>query len=236
MSTVMIAAQGLVVFDVDGTLVDSQHIIVAAMSAAFRSLALEPPPGPMIRRIIGLSLTDAVGRLSPDHTDEVHRALSGAYKTCFAELRGRGDHDEPLFPGAREAMDGLTKAGWLLGLATGKSTRGVDALVERHQLHGYFATMQTADDNPGKPHPAMLRRALAETGINADNAVMVGDTSYDMIMAKNAGFRALGVAWGNHATDELRRAGADAIIEDFAELRAVLAHPVMTVECAPPLS
>jgi phosphoglycolate phosphatase len=218
-------SRGLVVFDVDGTLVDSQHLIVAAMMAAYAALGVPPPPPPAVRRIIGLSLIDAVAGLSPDGDPSFHADVAQAYKEAHSALRGRSSHEEPLFAGARDTLDALVKEGWLIGIATGKSRRGVLNLIERHGLEGYFVTLQTADDNPSKPNPTMLRRALAEAGVDAERSVMVGDTSYDMIMGHTVGVRCIGVSWGNHPSEDLLRGGADVVIDDFADLPFHVARP-----------
>lgn len=212
----------LAVFDVDGTLIDSQHNIVAAMAAAFIMHGLAEPPSAAVRRVIGLSLVEAVATLAPELDADLHWRLAHSYKEAFAALRGRPDHDEPLYPGALEALDRLEQAGWLLGLATGKSQRGVRAMIERHGLHQRFASIQTADDHPGKPHPSMLLTAMDELGVTPAGTVMVGDTAYDMQMAKNAGVTGIGVAWGYHHPDELRQAGADVVVEAYDALPVLL--------------
>jgi phosphoglycolate phosphatase len=212
----------LAVFDVDGTIVDSQHNIVASMTLACEQLGLTAPTANEIRRIIGLSLLEAVETLLPDIGPDMHRAVVEGYKDGFRTLRMRMDHQEPLFPGAVECFDRLAEDGWLLAVATGKSLRGLLAMIERHGLEGRFVSLQTADDNPGKPHPAMLRRALAEAGVAGDGAVMIGDTSYDMIMARDAGTRAIGVAWGYHAPQELLNSGAERVVESYQALTYLL--------------
>jgi haloacid dehalogenase superfamily, subfamily IA, variant 3 with third motif having DD or ED/haloacid dehalogenase superfamily, subfamily IA, variant 1 with third motif having Dx(3-4)D or Dx(3-4)E len=213
----------LAVFDVDGTLVDSQHNILAAMSAAWKRLDLGEPDPLAVRRIIGLSLVEACAALLPGHGDAMHRATAEAYKDAFRTLRLKSDTVEPLFPGVPEALDALERRGWLLGLATGKSRRGVDAVLRNHGLEGRFVTIQTADDNPGKPDPGMLRRAAAEAGAEAAHTVMIGDTSYDMLMAAAAGAVGIGVSWGYHAVAELHEAGAHAVIDGFDALEGVVA-------------
>jgi phosphoglycolate phosphatase len=217
------SALRLAVFDVDGTLVDSQHNIVAAMRDAFLAHGLTPPAASAIRRIIGLSLLEAVAQLLPDGDEEACRGIAAAYKDGFVALRQRPDHHEPLFPGAAAALSALEQQGWLLAVATGKSRRGLLAMIERHQLQGNFVSLQTADDNPGKPHPAMLRRAIAEAGTAADLAVMIGDTSFDMQMGRAAGARAIGVAWGYHPPEDLLRAGAERVVASYDELLRCLA-------------
>lgn len=212
----------LAVFDVDGTLIDSQHNIVEAMSAACRAHGVEVPRPDAVRRIIGLSLVEAVAALLPGHEAERHRRIAHSYKEAFAALRLQHERQEPLFPGAREALAALEADGWILGLATGKSRRGVAAMLERCGFEGFFATIQTADDNPGKPHPGMLLRAMEAVGAEAEATVMIGDTTFDMLMARGAGTGALGVSWGYHGVDELLEAGAELLIEEYAALPQAL--------------
>ncbi len=205
----------LAIFDVDGTLVDSQHNIVAAMHDAFDSDGLERPDPPAVRSIIGLSLVEAVATLMPGHDEDRIARVAEAYKNAFVTRRARPDFAEALFPGALEAIATLDKAGVLLGIATGKSRRGVESFLERHGLAGRFLTIQTADDGPGKPDPTMIRRAMAETGCQPDQTVMIGDTSYDMTMAVRAGAAGIGVVWGYHAPGDLMAAGARVVAADF---------------------
>jgi len=185
--------------------------------------AVAAPAAEEIRRIIGLSLAEAVARLLPGAEPDLLARVIEDYKNGFAELRTRPDHYEPLFPGVMEALDALEADGWVLAVATGKSRRGLLAMVERHGLHGRFVSLQTADDNPGKPHPGMLRRAIAEAGARAEESVMIGDTSYDMQMGRSAGARTVGVGWGYHAAEELLASGADLVVEDYPQLVVTLA-------------
>jgi len=213
----------LAVFDCDGTLVDSQHAIVACMASAFAQEGLTAPAIADVRRIIGLPLVECMARLVPSEAAR-HDRLVEAYKDAFFKLRQRADHQEPLFDGALAALAALEAEGWLLGVATGKSKRGLLAVLERHGLERRFLTLQCGDMGPGKPDPAMLERAMAEAGVVAADTVMIGDTTFDMVMAQRAGVRALGVEWGYHDPDELRAAGADATIASFAELPAAVAR------------
>jgi phosphoglycolate phosphatase len=222
----------LAVFDCDGTLVDSVHGIVACMAAAHAAEGLAPPTAAAVRRVIGLPLIECMAHLLPDHSADRHRRLTAAYKEAFFMLRQRPDHDEPLFAGAVAVLDRLAADGVLLGIATGKARRGLLAVLERHNLSGRFVTLQTSDSGPGKPHPAMLERAMAETGVAARDTVMIGDTSFDMLMARSAGVRAIGVAWGYHPVEELRAAGAHAVIESFSELPGLLPPADRSAACA----
>lgn len=209
----------LVIFDCDGTLVDSQHVIIGAMRSAFTAYDLPPPDDRDIRRIIGLSLENAVSALAPNCREPLLGRLIEAYKQAFIAQRQRADFYEPLFSGARQSLEELTRqSNVLLGVATGKSRRGVDVLFERENLGGYFTSIQTADDAPSKPHPGMIENALAETGVSPAAAMMIGDTSFDMEMARNAGIAAIGVTWGYHDNDHLQQSGAHRLIDSFEEI------------------
>ena len=208
----------LVVFDLDGTLVDSQHGIVAAMAEAFAAQGLAAPDAKAVRQVVGLSLQDAVARLVDEEQASQVPAIAEGYKLAFVRERSRTDHHEPLFPGAREALAILGEAEYLLGIATGKGRRGLDITLERHGLKEYFVTLQTADIGPGKPDPAMLQRAMAETGIGPEATLVVGDTTFDMEMAVRAGAAAVGVDWGYHEAAALRESGALDVVQTFDSL------------------
>lgn len=212
----------LAVFDCDGTLVDSQHGIVACMHAAFAAEKLPLPTAEAVRRLVGLPLAECVARLTPDEAAARQARMVETYKESFFALRQRPDHEEPLFEGCLDALQALEAEGWLLGIATGKARRGLDAVLSRHGLQGRFVTLQTSDLGPGKPHPAMLERALAETGADAADTVMIGDTTFDMEMARNAGVAGIAVAWGYHGVPELLAAGATALVERYDELARLL--------------
>lgn len=228
----------LVAFDVDGTLLDSQGTIVAAMARAFQARSLETPPPAAVRKVIGLSLPEAVLRLLPDGASPaLAESLSDDYRAAFFELRRAGAPD-PLFPGAAEALVRAAGAGHLLALVTGKSRRGVAALLERADIRALgvrIDAIATADDGPGKPDPFLLRKAMGEVGVDPAFTLMVGDTTYDMEMAVRAKVRAVGVSWGYHAPAALAAAGAGRIIDDFADLGFddLLAGPRMLGETHP---
>ncbi|MFN3869140.1 MAG: HAD-IA family hydrolase [Hyphomicrobiaceae bacterium] len=209
----------LILFDCDGTLVDSQNNIVAAMNQAFAAHGLKLAPRQSVMGVVGLSLANAIGRLLPDADRGQIERVAESYKLAFQDLRRQPEHHEPLFPLARETIESLAgRPGTRLGIATGKSRRGVDAILERQGWHGVFATIQTADDNPSKPHPGMLLRALLETGADATQAVMVGDTTFDIDMARAAGIHAIAVSWGYHDVASLERSGAHDLIDGFEQL------------------
>lgn len=199
----------LAIFDCDGTLVDSQANICTAMASCFADAGLPAPPREATRRVVGLSLVEAVRILHPDGEHGFHLELAEGYKSAFQRMRGEGQVEEPLYEGIPKLIDDLEAEGWLLGIATGKSDRGLSLCLENHGLAGRFVTLQTGDRHPSKPHPSMIEAALVEAGADAGTSLMIGDTSYDMIMAKAAGVRAIGVAWGYHESDELLAAGAD---------------------------
>lgn len=201
----------LVIFDVDGTLVDSQADILASMGAAFASEGLARPSREAVLGIVGLSLPVAIARLRPDDADPAETArMVEAYKDAYLGLRVAGGPEaSPLFPGIPALLDRLSQRDdLLLGIATGKSRRGLTALLDGHGLAKRFVTTQVADDHPSKPHPSMIFTALMEAGVEATDAVMIGDTSYDMDMARAAGVRAIGVTWGYHRPEALTAASA----------------------------
>jgi len=214
----------LAVFDCDGTLVDSQANICQAMEAAFRIAALPAPPRAAIRRIVGLSLVEAVRALLPEAGEDQHRKIAADYKDAFFDMRTSGTMaEEPLFDGIVPVIDTLAKRGWQLGVATGKSDRGLAHILAHHGLTDRFVTLQTADRHPSKPDPSMLLAAMAEVGATAEQTAMIGDTSFDMAMAKAAGARAVGVAWGYHDAHDLVRGGAQAVATRTAALLDILA-------------
>ncbi|MDO9413000.1 MAG: HAD-IA family hydrolase [Pseudolabrys sp.] len=213
----------LVLFDVDGTLMDSQHMICAAMDMAYRGQGLVCPPPEAVRSIIGLSLANAIRQLAEARDHPIDGLVEG-YKEAFRTMRLSGTWKAPLYPGARDAIERLRKRDdVVLGVATGKSRRGVDAMVETHGLEGVFMTIQTADTSPSKPDPGMVLSGMRETGIGPEDTVVIGDTAFDMQMAKNAGASAIGVSWGYHAVADLHATGASSVVDDFNALDDALA-------------
>ncbi|WP_421702720.1 HAD-IA family hydrolase [Aliiroseovarius sp.] len=209
----------LAVFDVDGTLMDSQDLIVEAMTRAFGGLGVTLPTRAQVLSIVGLSLDRAIAEMMPALSPAEVAHAADLYKQSFIALRAEkgGEAAAPLYPGAREALTQLAaRDEVLLGVATGKAKRGLDHAIASHDLQGLFLTQQTADDHPSKPHPSMLDKCLADTGAAAGDAVMIGDTTFDIEMGRAAGFRTLGVSWGYHPTTALRDAGADLIVDTFA--------------------
>ncbi len=213
----------LAIFDCDGTLVDSQANIIAAMADAFGRNGLVPPDPQRTRRIVGLSLVEGMQVLLPDADAGLHAALAQDYKNAFHHLRGSGGlAPEPLYPGIADCLRDLEARGWLLAVATGKSDRGLALLLEHHGLAGHFISLQTADRHPSKPHPSMIHTAMRDAGAEAASTVMIGDTHFDIEMAVNAGVRPIGVDWGYHHADELLAAGAHQVVADVGALIAAL--------------
>ena len=212
----------LAVFDCDGTLADGQAAICAAMEAAFADTGLLPPQRASVRRIVGLSLPVAIRQLAPDITDAKVAEAVEAYKSAFRAARQDGSLHEPLFDGIAPMLHRLNEAGWVLGVATGKSHRGLTSLLAANRLAPLFATLHTADHYPSKPHPAMLEAAMAATLALPSDTLMIGDTVYDMHMAAAAGARAIGVGWGYHEPDELMAAGAIAVAATTRDLERMI--------------
>lgn len=212
----------LVVFDCDGTLVDGQAAICDTMEEAFEAAGLPGPDRNAVRRMVGLSLPLALRELAPDASEDRHAVALEAYKTGFRERRVSGFLEEPLYDGMAALIGRLAHAGWLLGVATGKSDRGLHACLDKHGIKNFFVTLQTADRHPSKPHPAMLEKALAEAGVQPAQAVMVGDTTFDIDMAEAAGVRAIGVAWGYHEPEELLAAGARGVARTMDQLEEMI--------------
>jgi len=212
----------LAVFDCDGTLVDGQAAVCAAMAAGFAEAGLAPPDPHQVRRIVGLSLPGAIARLAPDAAPDRQERAVQAYKQAFFRTREQGLLHEPLYDGIADLLARLHRSGWTLGVATGKSDRGLRGCLTLHGIFDLFATLQTADRHPSKPHPAMLEAAMAEAGALPADTVMIGDTVYDIEMAVAAGCRAIGVAWGYHEPAELIAAGAEAVAATPAQLGEML--------------
>jgi phosphoglycolate phosphatase len=212
----------LVIFDCDGTLVDGQHTIHEAMQAAFMLHDLAPPARDDVRHVVGLRLDHAIARLYADGSEAAIAAVAQSYRDVFARLRQRPGYDEPMFPGMRDLILDLAGRDVLLGVATGKSLRGLCHTLAMHGIVDRFATLQTPDNAPGKPDPGMVLQAMSQTGAAAASTFVVGDTSFDMEMARAAGVAAIGVGWGYHDPVHLMSAGARHIAADIGELALML--------------
>ena len=213
----------LVIFDVDGTLVDSQGDIVAAMRMAFEAVSAPVPARDAILGIVGLSLDVAMHRLAPEFGAATRGRLVQGYKDAYMSLRAQvgAAQSSPLYPGARAVLDDLhARPDVVLGVATGKSRRGLDKLLEGHGMEHLFVTQQVADFHPSKPHPSMILQAMAEVGAAPHRTVMIGDTSFDMDMAAAAQVTGIGVSWGYHPESALK--SAHAVVREFAALPGML--------------
>lgn len=216
----------LAIFDCDGTLVDSGATIYRALGETFRKHGLDLPSSNITRRVIGLSLTEAMAALLPAKSPQQHAELAQDYKRAFQELRSNGEVEEPLFDGVLELLDALEGEGWLLAVATGKSDRGLAHCLDQHGIHARFVSLQTADRHPSKPHPSMVLQALAEAGAEPRQSIVVGDTSFDMAMAVAAGTTPVGAGWGYHEAEELIAAGAVAVAEQPRDILALVEEHV----------
>jgi len=213
----------LVMFDMDGTLIDTQALIVEHMATTFAEAGLDVPAPSAVRRIIGLSLPKAMLQLLGRDDHDLAERLSERYRAHYRGSLVAAEGREGLFPGAREALDMLSaRSEVVMGIATGKGLHGVHRLTQLHNIAHHFVTLQTPDNNPSKPHPGMMLQAMAETGADKHRTVIIGDTTFDMEMGKAAGTRTIGVTWGYHDAVELRGAGADMLIEGYEDLPAAI--------------
>jgi phosphoglycolate phosphatase len=212
----------LAIFDCDGTLVDSGAPIYAALRACLEQNGIPAPPPAISRRVIGLSLTEAMAALLPDETADLHSRLADDYRRAFKDLRAAGAVEEPLFEGVLDLLDALDEDGWLLAVATGKSDRGLKYCLDQHGLHARFVSLQTADRHPSKPHPSMVEQAIADAGATPQTTIVIGDTSFDMAMAVNAGAIGIGAGWGYHEPRELIDAGAVGVAEAPLEVLSLI--------------
>ena len=216
----------LAIFDCDGTLVDSGATIYRALSETFRQNGIPVPPASVGRKVIGLSLIEAMAGLVPHATAADHAELAEAYKRNFMAMRAEGLVEEPLYDGVIELLDTLEDEGWLLAVATGKSDRGLKHCLELHGIHARFVSLQTADRHPSKPHPSMVLQAIADAGAAPETSFVVGDTSFDMAMAAAAGAAPIGAGWGYHDAGELLEAGALAVAETPLEVLTLVREHV----------
>ena len=206
----------LIVFDWDGTVMDSTAIIAGSIQAACRDLKLPVPDDETARHVIGLGLQQALRHAVPDAPEEMYEPLVARYRHHFLSQ----NEAIPLFDQARETIVELYDAGYRLAVATGKNRNGLDHALESTQMGRYFHATRTADRTFSKPHPAMLLEIMDELDVPPERTLMIGDTTHDLQMAINAGVGAIGVTHGAHPEDQLRELKPLALLDDFIELRA----------------
>ena len=212
-----------VVFDCDGTLVDSAHLIIEAMSMVWVAEGLGVPPSDRdIRAIVGLQLIEIMRLLYPGGMVSDYERMAQRYKVSFSEIRNRQDYQEPLYEHTKEMIDALLRVGIKLGVATGKSRNGLKETLKKHGLLDHFVSLKTSDDGPSKPNPTILLDAMRELGVEPSDTVMIGDTVFDITMAKNANVAAIGVNWGYHDASDLSLAGAEVVLQSFLQLEETL--------------
>jgi phosphoglycolate phosphatase len=219
----------LILFDLDGTLVDGQHSVHATFGAIFPDFGYPAPSKPQVRAIIGRSLPQAIGDMLGPEAPAL--AMTEAYKTHFHAMRATEGYSEALYDGVDTVIRRLAaRDDLLLGTATGKALRGIHWLVEKHGWHGFFDTLQAADTAASKPSPEMVLNACRETGMRPADTIVFGDSIFDMQMAVSAGAVPIGVSWGYGEAADLRAAGAIRIIESFHAVEDVIADALSEPE------
>jgi len=208
----------LIVFDWDGTVMDSTAVIAGSIQAACRDLDLPVPDDDMARHVIGLGLMQALRHAVPSAPEEKLEELVARYRHHFLAQ----DSAIPLFEGAAETIAELHEAGYLLGVATGKNRNGLQRALESSGLMQYFHATRTADQTFSKPHPAMLLELMDELAVSAERTLMIGDTTHDLQLAQNAGVDVVAVGHGAHPAEQLRELNPLALVDDFIQLRAWL--------------
>ena len=207
----------LIIFDMDGTLIDSVGLIVETVTAAFNAINEPVPTETAIRAISGITAREAMGILAPSASPARVEEILDSYRAHYRQRAGVAR--EPMFQGALDALDRLQRRkDTILAVATGKGYQGAVTLLQRHNILERFHSVETPDHNRGKPDPQMIETAMEKAGASRTETIMIGDTVHDIRMAKAAGVKAIGVAWGYHTVFDLNEAGADDIIESFGEL------------------
>lgn len=209
----------LAAFDLDGTLLDSIPSIVAGVSACWEALGFPEVAPDEIRNIIGLPWERSIELLMPGAGPDEVALIRGYYSEVAQGKRSAPNRPpETLFPGVVELLDALEADGYVLAIVTSRSSNRLHELIDRNGLDGRFVSVKTADQGPGKPNPYLLHEAMREAGVEADDTVMIGDTTYDVLTARNAGTGAIGVTWGVHPAEELHGAGAHHVADEMETL------------------
>jgi len=210
----------LIVFDWDGTVMDSTAVIAGSIQAACRDVGLPVPSDEAARHVIGMGLKDALQYAVPEASDDMYDQLAASYRRHFLAH----DASIPLYSGARETIAELHGKGITLAVATGKSRNGLDRALHSSELGGYFHASRTADETFSKPHPAMLLELMDELAVPPERTLMVGDTTHDLKMAANARVDALAMTHGAHPEEHLSMLKTVAMLGNFDELRGWLAE------------
>ena len=219
-------ARELIIFDWDGTLMDSTARIVDCMQAAARDLALDSLPDTAVRQIIGLGLPQAIASLYPALSPADVERMRASYATHFVAAERVPN---PLFDGVEGMITGLRDSGMLLAVATGKSRQGLTRVWDSTGHGRWFHASRCADETRSKPHPDMVHELLAEFSVTPDAALVVGDTTHDLVMAANAGVDAIGVTWGAHEKAQLAGASPLALVEGIDELVKLLSKSAQEI-------
>lgn len=212
----MIKRYDLIVFDWDGTVMDSTAVIASSIQAACRDLGLPIPSDDDARHVIGMGLVQALQHAVPSAPENMYEPLADRYRHYFLSQ----DQTIPLFEGAADTIAELHAAGHQLGVATGKSRKGLERVMDSSGLRGYFQASRTPDETFSKPHPAMLLEIMDELGVAPGRTLMIGDTTHDLQMAVNAGVDAVAMTHGAHPEQQLRELKPLAMVDDFDGLRA----------------
>lgn len=205
----------LIIFDWDGTLMDSVSKIVACMQAASRDASVSVPSVAAVKNIIGLGLSEAIYELHPNIPNKYLTLIEDRYRHHFVH---QDDTESPLFPGVADVLKKLSVQGYTLSVATGKSRRGLDRVLHELDMHDLFAISRCADETDPKPHPAMVNEILKETGIRPNQALVVGDTEYDMAMAQSAHVDRIAVSYGAHSVERLKSYNPVLMIDGIEEI------------------
>jgi phosphoglycolate phosphatase len=208
----------LCAFDLDGTLLDSTASIIQGVTECWQACGFPEPDPSEIKKIIGLPWEESISLLLPGSGDAERQRIRNFYSDISREDRVRQARREKLFPGVREMLEKVERSGALLAIITSRSGGRLRELLRTQDIETYFTILKTPDNGPGKPNPDLMLQALEETGVEKTNAMMIGDTTFDIQMARNAGSNALGVSWGVHQRNQLLESGADDVVENMDEI------------------